>query len=98
MSLLAFVYETRSFLVLSNFILSTISSFQAGKTLSARKWQAAFSADGCLDIASVLRRIQTGVRFLIFGLLVSQSYLPFVLHMFLYDPLVMFMQINMICF
>ncbi|GJN32516.1 hypothetical protein PR202_gb21030 [Eleusine coracana subsp. coracana] len=35
---------------------------KAGKTLSARKWQAAFSPDGCLDIASVLSRIQRGVR------------------------------------
>ncbi|KAK3125198.1 hypothetical protein QOZ80_7BG0601590 [Eleusine coracana subsp. coracana] len=33
---------------------------KAGKTLSARKWQAAFSPDGCLDIASVLSRIQRG--------------------------------------
>lgn len=38
--------------------------FQAGKTLSVRKWQAAFNPDGCLDIASVLSRIQKGVRFL----------------------------------
>ncbi|KAL5197223.1 hypothetical protein ABZP36_000735 [Zizania latifolia] len=33
---------------------------KAGKTLSVRKWQAAFSPDGCLDIASVLSRIQKG--------------------------------------
>jgi len=33
---------------------------KAGKTLSARKWHAAFSPDGCLDIASVLSRIQRG--------------------------------------
>uniref|UniRef100_A0A0D9WZM9 Rab-GAP TBC domain-containing protein n=1 Tax=Leersia perrieri TaxID=77586 RepID=A0A0D9WZM9_9ORYZ len=33
---------------------------KAGKTLSVRKWQAAFSTDGCLDIASVLSRIQKG--------------------------------------
>ncbi|XAR58655.1 hypothetical protein NMG60_11014136 [Bertholletia excelsa] len=33
---------------------------RAGKTLSARKWQAAFSEDGRLDIARVLRRIQKG--------------------------------------
>ncbi|XP_042515533.1 GTPase-activating protein gyp7-like isoform X2 [Macadamia integrifolia] len=31
-----------------------------GKTLSARKWQSAFSQDGHLDIAKVLRRIQRG--------------------------------------
>lgn len=33
---------------------------RAGKTLSARRWKAAFSQDGRLDIASVLRRIQQG--------------------------------------
>ncbi|KAM3365647.1 hypothetical protein ACQJBY_009262 [Aegilops geniculata] len=33
---------------------------KAGKTLSVRKWQAAFYPDGCLDIASVLSRIQKG--------------------------------------
>ncbi|XP_024165532.1 TBC1 domain family member 15 isoform X5 [Rosa chinensis] len=33
---------------------------RAGKTLSARRWHAAFSEDGHLDIASVLRRIQRG--------------------------------------
>ncbi|KAJ4968563.1 hypothetical protein NE237_015264 [Protea cynaroides] len=31
-----------------------------GKTLSARKWQSAFSQDGRLDMAKVLRRIQRG--------------------------------------
>ncbi|XP_050208481.1 rab GTPase-activating protein 22 isoform X2 [Mercurialis annua] len=33
---------------------------RAGKTLSARRWHAAFSEDGHLDIAIVLRRIQRG--------------------------------------
>uniref|UniRef100_A0A8R7PEB1 Rab-GAP TBC domain-containing protein n=1 Tax=Triticum urartu TaxID=4572 RepID=A0A8R7PEB1_TRIUA len=33
---------------------------KAGKTLSVRKWQAAFNPDGCLDIVSVLSRIQKG--------------------------------------
>ncbi|BFG42932.1 TBC1 domain family member 15 isoform X1 [Prunus yedoensis var. nudiflora] len=33
---------------------------RAGKTLSARRWNAAFSEDGHLDIAKVLRRIQRG--------------------------------------
>lgn len=33
---------------------------RAGKTLSARRWNAAFSQDGHLDIASVIRRIQRG--------------------------------------
>jgi hypothetical protein len=56
-------------------LLIFFTSFQAGKTLSARKWHAAFSPDGCLDIASVLRRIQTGVRFLIFGVFVSQFHI-----------------------
>lgn len=34
---------------------------QAGKTLSARKWQAAFTPEGCLDIGRTLGRIQRGV-------------------------------------
>ncbi|OAY67284.1 TBC1 domain family member 15-like [Ananas comosus] len=33
---------------------------KAGKTLSARRWQAAFSPEGHLDIGSVLGRIQRG--------------------------------------
>ncbi|VFQ59721.1 unnamed protein product [Cuscuta campestris] len=33
---------------------------RAGKTLSPRRWNAAFSPDGKLDIAAVLRRIQRG--------------------------------------
>ncbi|KAF7120180.1 hypothetical protein RHSIM_Rhsim13G0036900 [Rhododendron simsii] len=33
---------------------------RARKTLSARRWKAAFSQDGHLDIAGVLRRIQRG--------------------------------------
>ncbi|KAJ9176464.1 hypothetical protein P3X46_011773 [Hevea brasiliensis] len=33
---------------------------RAGKTLSPRRWHAAFSEDGHLDIAKVLRRIQRG--------------------------------------
>ncbi|XVF21549.1 hypothetical protein REPUB_Repub12eG0099400 [Reevesia pubescens] len=33
---------------------------RAGKTLSARRWHAAFSEDGHLDMAKVLRRIQRG--------------------------------------
>ncbi|KAF4358184.1 hypothetical protein F8388_009467 [Cannabis sativa] len=33
---------------------------RAGKTLSPRRWNAAFSEDGHLDIAKVLRRIQRG--------------------------------------
>lgn len=35
---------------------------QVGKTLSERRWKAAFSKDGYLDIAGVLRRIQRGVH------------------------------------
>lgn len=42
---------------------STYLFSQAGKTLSARRWHAAFSEDGHLDIAKVLRRIQRGVCF-----------------------------------
>jgi len=33
---------------------------RAGKTLSARKWHAAFTGDGHLDMERVLRRIQRG--------------------------------------
>ncbi|KAK8532484.1 hypothetical protein V6N13_131807 [Hibiscus sabdariffa] len=33
---------------------------RAGKTLSERRWHAAFSGDGHLDMAKVLRRIQRG--------------------------------------
>lgn len=33
---------------------------RARKTLSARRWKAAFSQDGHVDIAGVLRRIQRG--------------------------------------
>lgn len=35
---------------------------QAGKTLSERRWHAAFSQEGHLDIEKVLRRIQRGVN------------------------------------
>lgn len=43
------------------FLDSNSCFWQPGKTLSARKWHAAFSEDGRLDIAKVLRRIQRGV-------------------------------------
>lgn len=36
---------------------------QAGKTLSVRKWQAAFSPEGYLDIGRTLSRIHRGVSF-----------------------------------
>ncbi|XP_047172777.1 rab GTPase-activating protein 22-like isoform X1 [Vigna umbellata] len=42
-----------------SFCFST-NAFLAGKTLSQRRWLASFSADGHLDIAKVLRRIQRG--------------------------------------
>ena len=99
MSLLIFVYKARSFLVLSNSMAGSwfSTSFQAGKTLSARKWHAAFSPDGCLDIASVLSRIQRGVRFLIFwSYCFSVSYMLLVLQMSNYILSVMFTPINMI--
>ncbi|XP_059431976.1 rab GTPase-activating protein 22-like isoform X2 [Corylus avellana] len=41
-------------------IPKTRFKLRAGKTLSARRWRAAFSEDGHLDIAKVLRRIQRG--------------------------------------
>jgi len=34
---------------------------QAGKTLSARKWHAAFTPEGYLDIGKTLSRIYRGV-------------------------------------
>lgn len=34
---------------------------QPGKTLSARKWHAAFTSEGYLDIGKTLSRIQRGV-------------------------------------
>ena len=34
---------------------------QAGKTLSVRKWQAAFTSEGYLDISKTLSRIHCGV-------------------------------------
>ena len=42
-------------------MLSCYLLVQPGKTLSARKWQAAFSPDGHLDIGKTLHRIQRGV-------------------------------------
>lgn len=36
-------------------------SLQAGKTLSVRKWHAAFTPEGYLDISKTLSRIQHGV-------------------------------------
>lgn len=40
---------------------------QAGKTLSVRKWQAAFSPEGYLDIGRTLSRIHRGVSFHVHG-------------------------------
>ena len=34
---------------------------QSGKTLSVRKWQAAFTPEGYLDISKTLSRIHRGV-------------------------------------
>lgn len=39
---------------------STKFKIKAGKTLSVRKWHAAFTREGCLDISYVLSRIQRG--------------------------------------
>jgi hypothetical protein len=43
-------------------VFEIIFFLQAGKTLSERRWNAAFSEDGHLDIEKVLRRIQRGVQ------------------------------------
>lgn len=37
---------------------------QAGKTLSVRKWHAAFTSEGQLDISKTLSRIYGGVSLL----------------------------------
>lgn len=37
---------------------------QVGRTLSERRWKAAISEDGHVDIVGVLRRIQRGVKHL----------------------------------
>ena len=42
-------------------MIHDLSLSQAGKTLSARRWHAAFTEDGHLDMEKVLRRIQRGV-------------------------------------
>ncbi|KAF4396970.1 hypothetical protein F8388_004938 [Cannabis sativa] len=47
------------FLAASVTVLSGRNSW-AGKTLSQRRWNVAFSEDGHLDIAEALRRIQRG--------------------------------------
>ncbi|CAM0144582.1 unnamed protein product [Urochloa decumbens] len=44
----------------SQSVPNTKFKIMAGKTLSVRKWHAAFTREGCLDIASVLSRIQRG--------------------------------------
>jgi hypothetical protein len=54
------------FLFWKKIVLQFIHCFlfrQSGKTLSARRWHAAFDGDGRLDIAKVLRRIQRGANF-----------------------------------
>ncbi|WVZ61393.1 hypothetical protein U9M48_011276 [Paspalum notatum var. saurae] len=51
-------YQVRS--DCSQNVPSTKFKIKAGKTLSVRKWHAAFTREGCLDIASVLSRIQRG--------------------------------------
>ena len=42
-------------------------AYQAGKTLSVRKWQAAFTPEGQLDIGRTLSRIHRGVSFHLHG-------------------------------
>ncbi|RVX19305.1 hypothetical protein CK203_008760 [Vitis vinifera] len=59
--LLPFHYDMLIWDLFSKSILHPLFLFsQAGKTLSARRWHAAFSQDGHLDIEKVLRRIQRG--------------------------------------
>ncbi|KAJ0983227.1 hypothetical protein J5N97_011482 [Dioscorea zingiberensis] len=41
-------------------VTKTRFKIKAGRTLSVRRWHAAFSPDGCLDISQTLGRIQRG--------------------------------------
>ncbi|CAN4113702.1 unnamed protein product [Withania somnifera] len=45
---------------MGNPIIAACKNKRAGKTLSERRWKVAFSREGHLDIAGVLRRIQRG--------------------------------------
>ncbi|KAK3145389.1 hypothetical protein QOZ80_3BG0252260 [Eleusine coracana subsp. coracana] len=51
-------YQVRS--DCSHNVPNTKFKIKAGKTLSVRKWHSAFTREGCLDMASVLSRIQRG--------------------------------------
>ena len=57
------IHETFSVLLAKS--ISEASTFnllmQAGKTLSVRKWRAAFISEGYLDISKTLSRIHRGV-------------------------------------
>lgn len=44
------------------FIFFNCVCVQPGKTLSVRKWQAAFTQEGFLDMGKTLNRIQRGVK------------------------------------
>jgi hypothetical protein len=44
---------------------------QAGRTLSSRKWQAAFTPEGYLDISKTLSRIYRGVTVLLRDLIIN---------------------------
>lgn len=48
-------------IVVGNELFFFFFFLQPGKTLSARKWHAAFSPDGQLDLGKTLGRIQRGV-------------------------------------
>ena len=57
------IHETFSLLLAMS--ITEVSIFnpfmQSGKTLSVRKWQAAFTPEGYLDISKTLSRIHRGV-------------------------------------
>lgn len=64
--------------------LTLFLTIQAGKTLSARRWHAAFTEDGHLDMERVLRRIQRGVSLYIS---ISLSwFVVFVVHFGTFSP------------
>lgn len=76
-------FKTIVFTCDSSILLKTrpLLYWQVGKTLSPRRWNVAFSEDGHLDIAGVLRRIQRGVNW-IFVCISCLKYMKF--HSFMY--------------
>lgn len=51
-------------LCVSKHLFCFVYNVQVGKTLSERRWKAAFTNDGHIEIGGVLRRIQRGVDYI----------------------------------